>query len=546
MTEDTIQTLRALLRGYAGALDSLADQKLHFWTRRALVGRFLTGHARNTVTALERTLHRQAAVEGDSTLRQPLLDDLEHFRAGLDPGLSTAARTLVGLGVVLVAQLLSRLPAVPIVSGPERKPALGSLNDAVAVDPGHIAKAIADLLGSPLTTICGAVATVAAGGFLVLAVCLPAMWTQGRLVRDSLAELEARACAALGAEPPRRRRPDLLIWWCLPVFGLSLGVAWYMAYLHGLMRQTPGATGRHGAIDVVFRTDRPLLLGLGGLGLAVAGLAIAAVLTVREPQSWAGRVARAPRTLHRRGFALLGGPVVLLAILGPAGAFATIKVPGLHHYRDPLLEVRTSRLRLASLVARPLIPLTLYCHPDRCVIERARILEIDPRDPLDRFASGMDVWVANPLPADSDLPSRPMSTAQAARRLGLPKGRFLRSLRLPAKRIAAERTELVEHTVSQKWLNRTTRAAPAFSHTSFSSLVSELPSAEFTAPPSGYGQAIDSSGQTFEIALANTDLKRLLDDLGRTDGARTPRIQVAVEMPGRPQRDIVLPLSVRL
>jgi hypothetical protein len=318
-----------------------------------------------------------------------------------------------------------------------------------------------------------------------------------------------------------------------------------MAYLHGLMRQTPGAAGRHGAIDVVFRTDRPLQLGLGGLGLAIAGLAVAAVLAIREPQSWAGRVARAPRALDRRGFALLGGPLVLVAILGPAGAFATIKVPGLHHYRDPLLEVRTSRLRLASLVARPLIPLTLYCHPDRCVVERARILEIDPRDPLDRFASGIDVWVANPLPGESDLPSRPMSIEQAARRLGLPKGRFLRSLRLPARRIAAERTELVEHTVSQKWLNRSD-AAPAFSHASFSRLVSQLPSAEFTAPPSGYGQAVDSSGQTFEIALGNADLKRLLDDLGRTDGARTPRIQVAVEMAGRPQRDVVLPLSVRL
>jgi hypothetical protein len=234
-----------------------------------------------------------------------------------------------------------------------------------------------------------------------------------------------------------------------------------------------------------------------------------------------------------------------MAIFGAGGAFATIKVPGLHQYRDPLLDVRTSRLRLASLVARPLIPLTLYCHPDRCVIERARILEVDPREPLDRFASGIDVWVENPLAVDSDLPTRHMSLEQAAHRLGLPKGRFLQSLRLPPKRIAAERTELVEKVVSQKWLNRRPTPPTAFLRDRFSGLVSLLPSAQSTVPSSGYGQAVDSTGQTFEIALGNADLKRLLDDLGRSDGARAPRIEVSVRMAGRPQRDVVLPLSMR-
>src|SRR4051794_9188611 len=263
MTQDAPSALRALFAGYADMFDRLAAQDLRFWTRRALTRRFLTGHVRTTVTELECTLHRQAAVDGDSTLRRPLLDDLEHFRAALDPAFSTFARTLIGLAIVLVAQLLGRLPLVPIVSGPARKPALGSLNDAVAVDPGHVAKAIADLLGSPPSTICGALATVAAAGFLVLGPCIPALRAQRRLLRDSVDGLEADAFTALGGSPPHRRRLDLLIWWCLPVFAVSLGLAWYAAYLHGLMRATPGNAGRHNAVDVVIRTDRPLLLGLG-------------------------------------------------------------------------------------------------------------------------------------------------------------------------------------------------------------------------------------------------------------------------------------------
>src|SRR3954471_19362220 len=127
---------------------------------RSLTRRLMGGHARASVTELERLLHSRSAIDGESEERQQMLRDLEHYRMSLATPLSALTRTIIVAGIALLAQLLGRLPLVPIVTGPERKPALGSLNEAIDVDPGHIAKAISDLLGSPMITICGAVATL--------------------------------------------------------------------------------------------------------------------------------------------------------------------------------------------------------------------------------------------------------------------------------------------------------------------------------------------------------------------------------------------------
>ena len=125
LAPDAHPLLRELLAAYQRAFDEAGARASGFRSRWGLTHRFLTHHARASTTELQRALHAQMAVGGERSGRESLLNDLDHYGASLRPPLSSFTRTLVVLAIALVAQLLGRLPLIPIVSGPDRKPALG-------------------------------------------------------------------------------------------------------------------------------------------------------------------------------------------------------------------------------------------------------------------------------------------------------------------------------------------------------------------------------------------------------------------------------------
>jgi hypothetical protein len=421
--------LRALLGAYQGQFQEIDNRRFRLQSQRVLTRRFLTDHARGSATELERVLHGQLAAGGESRTREALLRDLEHFTTSLRPALSTFARTLIVLGIALVAQLLGRLPLIPIVSGPDRKPALGSLSDAVDLDPGHVAKAIGDLLTSPLSTICGAVATLSAAAVLVLGPTIPAFRRKRELVgaadyrrphapaeRGSIEDLERRLFAAVSGSTPARRPFDLLIWWSLAIFAIALGTAWYAAYVRGLFRETPSFlySYRLGSRypSAILRTDHPTILGLGGLAFIAAGIVVAIMLLRRQPGSPLRRRAWTSRSRFAKVLVAGGIPVAVVFILAASGGVA-FELPWVHSYNDPLLTMRVPRTRALALVAQPVIPLSIYCHPQPCAVQKARISESNPliRSPLGPPAPGSEVSVGKSVRLLSDIPTESASPA---------------------------------------------------------------------------------------------------------------------------------------
>lgn len=394
---------RALMRRARDVVDSGR-------TQRGLARRFMTAHARASVDELERILHRRVALE-PAPVAEAMLADLSHFRASLRPPLPALARTLIVVGIVLIAQLLGRIPSIPIVTGADRTPATGSLSEAVDVDPGHVAKAVSDLLGSPLSTICGALATLAAAGVIVMGPTVPAYRRCRRSIRargadgePAVAELERELFDALrGGAPPRRRRVDLMVCWAAVALAVTMGGAWYLAYLRGLFRDTPSlvyALAGEGSPRAVYRTVHPTFLGYGGFVAIAAGAVAGVLLWRRAPNQRLRRLVRPPAR-GRAGQSTFAA-VAILPVL-TIGGLAALRFPAVHSYHDPYLVAQAVRSRPTVLALQPVIPFALSCRPAPCTVVKAGITVTDAH-----AAGGLG---AAPVHAEAHVgPSVPMLT----------------------------------------------------------------------------------------------------------------------------------------
>lgn len=560
---DAHDLLRALLGAYQAQFQEIDNRRFRLQFQRVLTRRFLTDHARGSATELQRVLHGQLAARGESRTREALLRDLQHFTTSLRPALSTFARTLIVLGIALVAQLLGRLPLIPIVSGPDRKPALGSLSDAVDLDPGHVAKALADLLSSPLSTICGAVATLSAAAVLVLGPTIPAFRNKRELVgaadyrrphapaeRGSIEDLERRLFAAVSGSAPARRPFDLMICWSLAIFAIALGSAWYAAYVRGLFRETPSFlySYRLGSRypSAILRTDHPATLGVGGLAFIAAGIVVAIMLLRRQPGSPLRRRAWTSRSPFAKVLVAGGIPVALVFTLAASGGVA-FELPWVHSYNDPLLTMRIPRTRALALVAQPVIPLSIYCHPQPCAVQKARISESNPMisSPLGPLPPGSEVSVGKTVPLLSDLPTEHPSGPVIVRRLGLPRGLPLNLIRLPAQRFQVKRTELVELTLPPSGRlqpGSVGRLDPssAFVLDVLRHYSGFLPVA--LTGPNRLVRNVSRNTKLLAIVLGDRDLKHLLADLAQRRASSIASIDVTVLMGNKLKRDVRLPL----
>jgi hypothetical protein len=559
-TSRTPQALLAeLLAGYEKRFGELEAAAPRLEAQRTLTRRFLTHRARGSVAELERVLHRTLAVEGTSDAHEAMLRDLEHFRSSLRPSLSTLTRTFVVLGIALVAQVLGRLPLIPIVTGPNRKPALGSLSEAVDVDPGHVAKAISDLLGSPLSTICGAVATLSAAVFLVLGPTIPAFRSARELVSrsdpggESIQTLERLVFAATpGASAPSRLRIDRLICWSLVTFFISLGAAWYEAYLRGLVRGTPSvlyALRTEGSPRAIFRTDHPTMLGLGGLALIAGGAVLGLRLSRHVTRSRLRRIVRGPKSWRAR-VSTVGSFVVAAPALLFSGFFA-FEFPGLHRYHDPFLMAQTVRTRLSTLAAQPVIPLAMSCRPQPCTIVKARISLGQSRfgDPFAAAAAGTDVMVRPSLPSLSTFRTTPVSERSVRRSLGMSRLVFEGSARLPLRRVKVKRSELAElmplsTTVPVGREKTFTTADPAVSDA-----LRRYPGFLAAAPPHPRRDGSIAfrmyNVRVWAIVLSDVDLKSLLADLEQRRVSSLASLELTVRAGDRTTQVIHLPFALR-
>jgi hypothetical protein len=516
--------LRSLLAEYTDRFDELSSARIRLQSQRALARRFLAHHARASMAEIERVLLRQQAIGEPSHERDAMLRDLRSFQASLRPPLTTFARTLILLVVLLVAQLLGRLPLIPIVTGPERKPALGSLSEAVDIDPGHVAKAVGDLLGSPVSTILGAVATLSAAAFLMLWPAIPAYRRMRRLVgapctQGSIAALEQELFAQHPGGPPQRRPFDLLVLWSLAIFAVALGLAWYKAYSEGLMRQTLSPIGRRGLIAAL-GTSHPTMLGAGGLALVAGGIVVSMFLIVRHPGSVLRRWGWIERSRATRVAVAVATPVVLASMLGFSGLVA-FALPGVKSYRDPMLAMRMTG-SAAPLIERPVIGMNMRCRPTPCGIHSARIDGAD--DPLDPLADAIDVRMGKTITSLSELPTKPVTphTWRTFRRL-------VRVLRLGGRRITVPHSELVEVRGARsvpRWLADAEPARVFEGGSPLQSMVGAL--------------AIPSDVRQFALVLADHDLARLLSGLQR-DGRRA-RLELEVRIGKLAAPPVRLPL----
>lgn len=400
--------LRELLAGYRDALDDHAPRR--FAWRRALTRRFLTGRIRRSLDELELTLHADRALGVDPSRCELLLGDLEHFRGALRPPLSPFQRTLIAVAILLVAQLLGRAPLIPIVNGPRRTPATGSLNEALDLNPGHVAKTIADLAGSPVATTLGAIFTLAAAAVLVLAI--PAWGFRrarlafgdpmyrplfrsrrlhlfGRGSRPPAAHplpgLEERTFTALRARRPAVPPYDLAVLGSVAVGLVTLGASWYVAFLAGQLRSTSLFEDRQRALHEAYvRTIHPQALGFWGIlmimgGLLIGRLLLRAIWPSRPPRPMPLRQMRSSYGL--RHAVREGGVLVLSAFVGvlaAAGLSYAIYYPVGHQYRDPYLLVRLTDAAAGELERQPVVAFDMNCRPAPCSIADASLRVFDP------------------------------------------------------------------------------------------------------------------------------------------------------------------------
>ena len=520
------ELLRSLLAEYTARFEDVSHIRLR--SQRALTRRFLTHHARASVTEFTRVLLRQEATGEPSHERGAMLRDLRSFQDSLRPPLSTFARTLILLVVLLVAQLLGRLPLIPIVEGPDSKPALGSLSEAVDIDPGHVAKAIGDLLGSPPSTILGAVATLSAAAFLMLGPAIPAYRRMRKLVgapsysrqeppKDgSIEALERELFKVHPAARPQRRPFDLFVIWSLAILAAALGLAWYRAYSQGLLRETLSPMSRRELIAEL-RTRHPRMLGIGGVASIAGAIVVSALLSVQHPGSPLRRLAWIGRSRAKRVAVVTGTSLALASLLVLSGMVA-FALPGKHSYRDPMLEMQmTGSAR--QLIRDPVIGMDMRCRPAPCAISAARI--DGAYDPLDPLSDGIAVQMGRPIKSLGQLPTKKVTRRTLRRDFG----RLALLIARAGRRIAVPRSELVEvvGTREEPWADQRSvfdRGGTLESGLAFVRVSSDV--------------------RQFVLVLADRDLARLLAGLQRG----RVRLDLNVTMGKTPAPHVSLPVAV--
>ena len=221
------EQLRALLVGYAGALETINDAPAILWTKlegprllrwlrvpapRRLVRILLVRHLSRCVSALKCSVARRAALGDDAAGPKRDLEMLEQFEQSLPPKLRLALIWPVGLlGVLLVAVILANY------FGAAYSKLLGDLATAavnldrtaamVAVERAHRRAIVSGVPEEGLYA--AAAAVVAWSAMLVIVLLLPAFAAKRQLLAP-LAGPEARGFAALDARPVHDVQLDLI------------------------------------------------------------------------------------------------------------------------------------------------------------------------------------------------------------------------------------------------------------------------------------------------------------------------------------------------
>ena len=282
--DEDLVAVRALLQGYHDVLQrseqslEIPQSALRRWLRYRIAG----ARMRIQLTRLSRSLHsrlgRSPSAEDDA-----ILGSIEHFQASLPPPTSTLARTGFAVCVLLLTQLLSLFPLVPVQSGAAKVPTLGTLSEALDLAPSHLIRAASTLLHSSAPTVLTFLSTLSLGLFLACAPALPDISIVRRLFDDaypaSASELERCAAPRLGCRPAAARRNlDLAVWAPLAVCLICLSAAWMAGYIGGIRRYdvAPTLTSTRVAIS----TEHPRYLETFGALLFAGGVALAWALRV--------------------------------------------------------------------------------------------------------------------------------------------------------------------------------------------------------------------------------------------------------------------------
>ena len=347
-----------------------------------------------------------------------------------------------------------------------------------------------------------------------------------------------------------------MVCWSLTICGISLGVAWYAAYLRGLFRGTPAfQTLTLSYPSAIVRTEHPSLLGAGGIALIAGGIAVAMALLRFQPNSllarWTGTSRRRPVTKRVAGLSLpmlLPGAVIALTY---AGVLA-LTVPGLHSYKDPLLVLRTPRMRLVSLVAQPVIPLTMLCQPPPCTIQKLRITQASPylREQGDADPPGSDVAVGKTIRLMSELPAAHVSTRTLGRRFGEPLALYV-GLGFRQRRFTVKQSEIVEippQSRDDSPLRRArdpsaasagalaTRAFVYDAERRYRPIFDGLSTRSFSSHP--------GIQKVLAIVVADGDLRRLISSIVQRRALSISRLDMTVQMGNGVKQAVQIPLRV--
>lgn len=321
--------LRALLTGYAGALEDvnnapailwpkLARPRLLRWLRfpapRAVVRILVVRHVSRCVDALKRTVAGHAALGDDAPGVDPDLEMLEHFEQSLPTGLRVAVIWPLGL---LAALLVAHTLATVGVTGDSGKLlgnlAMASVNlDRRAAITAFTAADRAARGSTDEALLYGfAAMMVALSVLLVIAPLLPAFVVKRRLLAQ-VASLEEEGFAALGARRVHDIEFDLIaqLLMTAPVAFFSILVV--LASLNA----EPG--------------DDPPSLSLGVMGASLFGLTVLAGVELRARY--------AARRGRRRWHSTMTRVSLLLVCVLPAGWLINVMVDdvlsGIH--REPI------------------------------------------------------------------------------------------------------------------------------------------------------------------------------------------------------------------
>jgi hypothetical protein len=232
--------LRALLVGYAGALETINDAPTIPWTKlerfrllrwlrvlapRGLVRTLLVRHLSRCVSALKCSVVRRVALGDDAAGPKSDLEMLERFEQSLPTRLRLALIWPLGLlGVLLVAYSLANFfkAGYSTLLG-DLTTAAVNLNRTAAIAAFVSAHRRAQVSGPEAGLYAGSAILVTWSAVLVIVALLPAFSVKRQLLARSVG-LESRGFATLGARPVHDVELDLIAYFLqLPtvaIFGI--------------------------------------------------------------------------------------------------------------------------------------------------------------------------------------------------------------------------------------------------------------------------------------------------------------------------------------